>query len=110
MRLQIKGKKIDAGLCKGITAAIGFMFSFSSNSAKVLDFGKEKNVRLHMLFVFFPLVAVFLDNNKEVIDIIHLKPWILLTPKRKARYVVEIPLTIANNLNISKGDRIKFLK
>ena len=62
--------------------------------ALVMDMGFESAWRssIHMLFMRFPIQAVFLDRQKIVVDQIVLHPWTFnYTPKKPARYVVEIP-------------------
>jgi len=48
-----------------------------------------------MLFVFHSLDIIFLDRNQNVIDIHrNVKPFTpLIVPKKKAKYIVEIPST-----------------
>lgn len=109
MRLQIKKKEIKAELCEGLSSVIGFMFHFSPHHAKVLSFKEEKKISLHMLFVFFPLLAIFLDSRKKVVDTKKLKPFTFYTSPKKAKYVVEIPLSLVSGLRLSIGDKIKFI-
>jgi len=60
-----------AKLCKNIFCkAFGFMFRFKKpDKAPVFIFNTERRADLHMLFVFFPIDVLFLDKNKQVIDI-----------------------------------------
>ena len=109
MRLQIKKRKLKAEHCEGLSAAIGFMFNFFPKNAKILALGKEQSVSLHMLFVFFPLLAIFLNSKMRVVDIKKLKPFTFYTSPKKAKYVVEIPLSLVSGLRLSIGDKIKFI-
>lgn len=61
---------------------------------------------IHMLFVFFPIDVIFLDEDKRVVDIArNLKPFKLsYTPKKAARYFVELPLGKISG--IEAGDEI----
>lgn len=48
---------------------------------------------IHMLFVFYPINVIFLDSNKKVVDIKKkLKPFTFYSPKKKAKYIIELPI------------------
>lgn len=56
---------------------------------------------LHMMFVFFPIAAVFLDSNKIVVDKTTLTPFTVnYTPKKAAKYVIELPVKEAKVIKI----------
>jgi uncharacterized membrane protein (UPF0127 family) len=81
----------------------GLMFSKKKNL--VFVFNKEKRISLHMLFVFFPIDVLFLDENKRIIEIKrNLRPFRFYTSKEKSKYVVE--LTEDHNHKI--GERVNF--
>ncbi len=63
---------------------------------------------IHMLFVFFPIDAVFLDSEKRVVDVAcNLKPFALNhTPKKSAKYIVELPEGKASGTAI--GDALEW--
>ena len=81
-----------AKLCKSIfSKAAGLMFS-KSPTPLIFTFNKEKIVPLHMLFVFFPIDVLFLDKNREIVEIKEsLMPFEFYTPKKKAMYIIELP-------------------
>ncbi|WGI17558.1 DUF192 domain-containing protein [Methanonatronarchaeum sp. AMET-Sl] len=58
--------------------------------AMVFIFEEEKEIDLHMLFVPFNLVALFLDEDNYVRKIKRLKAW-RGRAKGKARKIIEIP-------------------
>lgn len=77
--------------------------------ALVFEFGKETRISasIHSLFVFFPFSAVYLDSNKRVVDIAIIKPFKLnYTPKKKAKYLVELPVKKTNQIKL--GDKLGF--
>ncbi len=78
--------------------------------ALIFDFGSEKKAgaRIHMLFVFFPICAVYLDAGKKVVDMKNnLKPFSLnYTPKKKARFLVELPVQAGKA--VSLGDQLEW--
>lgn len=48
---------------------------------------------IHMLFVFYPINVIFLDSNKKVVDIKkRLRPFTFYSPKKKAKYIIELPI------------------
>lgn len=69
---------------------IGYMFSFKPKIL-IFRFKKEKFVVLHMFFVFHKLQALFLNSKKKVIEKAILKPFSVYNPKKKAKYVIEMP-------------------
>ena len=55
---------------------------------------------IHMLFVFFPLNIYWLDSNFNIVDYKKVKPFTLNhKPKKKAKYVLELPVNIKLNKN-----------
>jgi uncharacterized membrane protein (UPF0127 family) len=98
MRIQ-KCKSLWSRLC-------GFMFSFSRKRAKLFVFPRGQNVSIHMLFVFFPLIVVWLDSQKRIVDFKLMKPFVSLH-SADAKYVLEIPYTknserILDRLSVGK--------
>ncbi len=109
MYIQIKNQKYKADFCQGFSRVIGFMFFFTKpKKPKLLAFEKEQRISLHMLFVFFPLLAVFLDSEKRIVEIKRLMPFTFYTSKKKARYVIEMPLNLIK-IKVSVGKKIKFI-
>ena len=70
--------------------AMGLMFSRPKNL--VFRFEKEKTVPLHMFFVFYPIDVIFLDKNRQIVEIKkEFRPFSVYTPRQKAQYVIELP-------------------
>jgi uncharacterized membrane protein (UPF0127 family) len=64
---------------------------FSQKKNLIFVFRKKMRVSLHMLFVFFPIWVLYLDDKKRLLYKKKLYPFISTCyPKQKARYVVEI--------------------
>lgn len=76
--------------CKSIfSKSIGLMFSKPKNI--VLEFKKPRRIGLHMLFVFYPIDVLFLDENKKIVEIKeNLGPFWFYSSKKNAKYAVEI--------------------
>jgi uncharacterized membrane protein (UPF0127 family) len=64
---------------------------------------------IHMMFVFFPIDVIWLNKQKEVVDIKQniksFQP--LITPRAPAKYVLELPVGTAKNIKL--GDQLKFV-
>ena len=114
MRIKNTTKKTllakDAKPCKSIFSRTrGLMFS--KPRPLIFVFEKEKIIPLHMLFVFYPIDALFLDKNKIVVEIKeNFMPFTLYSPKKKSKYILELPKDIIRETKAGIGDKIEFLK
>ena len=99
----------NAELCKSIfSKSFGLMFS-AKPKPLIFAFDKEKIVPLHMLFVFFPIDALFLDKNKTIVEIKeNFRPFQFYNPKEKSAYVIELPQETVKKKNIAVGDKLSF--
>ncbi|NYZ78902.1 DUF192 domain-containing protein [Candidatus Micrarchaeota archaeon] len=63
---------------------------------------------IHSFFVFFPFDAIFLDSKGVVIDMKSgIKPFMLnITPKKPAKYIVEMKAGEAKRRGIKIGSRL----
>ena len=63
---------------------------------------------IHMMFMRFPIDAVFLDKSNTVVRVYHrLLPWIGLIPfVWRADRVAELPAGTARRLQLRPGDRL----
>lgn len=63
---------------------------------------------IDMFFVFFPIDVLWLNKEKEVIDIKrNVKPFMpMVIPRKPAKYVVELRKGVTNN--IKTGDKVSF--
>lgn len=114
MILKVNGKEIATDVDYAhspFSQAIGLMFrrKIDEDYALIFVMKKAKRLSLHMLFVNFPIGAVFLDDNKRVIKISRLKPWIgICSCSEKAKYVVEMSHGKIDLMNIEIGDLFDF--
>jgi len=85
--------KIRAKRVSGFEKYLGLMFKSRENAEPiVLDFSRDSNASIHSFFVFFPFIAVWLDENNQVIDMFKVKPNCIIKPYKKFRKVLEIPI------------------
>lgn len=97
-----------------VCKAKGLMFSkpLRRGEALVLEADKEGilETTIHMLFVFFCIDVLWLNKDKQVVDIKEnvkaFTPWIM--PCKEAKYIIELPKNTAKHINI--GDRIELRK
>jgi len=85
----------------------GLMFEEKKdfNYALVFEFPRESRIgtSLHMIFVFFPIDVLFLDKEKRIVDKATLRPFIPnYTPKKAAKYVIEMPIGKAKSVKIGQ--------
>jgi uncharacterized membrane protein (UPF0127 family) len=57
--------------------------------------------------VFFPITAVWLDKDLQVVDIKIAKPWRVYFPKAAAQYVLEGSIELVERISI--GDRLEWV-
>lgn len=89
----------------------GMMFKDSIDKGLILKLPKGRSRRssgIHMFFMRIPLDVIFLDENKKVVDQAHLKPWQVYTPKKPARYVLELKKGLIISSGTEIGDQIDF--
>jgi uncharacterized membrane protein (UPF0127 family) len=55
-------------------------------------FDKEQRIAIHMFFVFFPIKVISFKKNKVVVEKTLLKPFQFWIGKKKAKYLLEIPI------------------
>jgi uncharacterized membrane protein (UPF0127 family) len=90
-KYQGRKLKIKAKTCKGFWKKFtGKMFT-SDEKPIIFEFRNQILVKIHMLFVFMPLLVVWFDKNKKVTKIKILKPFTSFE-EAEGKYVLEIPL------------------
>lgn len=96
IKLNFKGKKfeIDLQICNWFGMFRGLMFRSRENSPALLfDFKERTKIRIHSLFVFFPFVAIWLDDKNKIIDLRIVKSFnFSVSPGKSFRKLVEIPI------------------
>lgn len=98
IKLNFEGKKfdIDVKICNLFDMFRGLMFRRREKSSALLLFNFKKPVRMkiHSLFVFFPFVAIWLDDKDRIIEIKKIIPWrLIIFPRKSFNKLVEIPLS-----------------
>lgn len=96
-----KGKKkisVNVSEMKGLMRGIGLMFRRSSTTPLLFAFETANRTAITSVFVFFPFLAVWLDEKKKVIECRKIGPFRLsILPKNDSKYLVEIPIHEKNH-------------
>lgn len=90
--------------------ARGLMFrkDIPVDFAMVFTMRKPMTVGVHMLFVFFPIDVIFLDERKRVIGTGMLKPWLGHTQMKGVKYLIETHQGTIETHDITIGDDLEF--
>ena len=114
MILISNGKEIATDVafaCSLFKQVKGLMFSrrIPDSYALVFVMKKAQKVSLHMLFVNYPIDAIFLDEQKRVIQISSMRAWIgMCSCKEKVKYIIETSHGKSDKMGITTGDKIDF--
>lgn len=67
----------------------------------------QAGTAIHMLFMAFPIAAIWLDDNFVVVDKVHAKPWRpFYAPSKAARYTLEASPSVLERVHI--GNKLHF--
>jgi len=103
IKIGLSGKKfnIEARELPLLEQARGLMFK--SRESDNLLFNRGGRWGIHSFFVFFPFLAVWLDEKNRVVDYKIVKPFTFsVQPKNKFAKLVEIPINNKNKSLISR--------
>ncbi|CAJ35792.1 hypothetical protein RCIX335 [Methanocella arvoryzae MRE50] len=90
---------------------IGLMFrrSIPEEYALILDMHWEQYIGIHMLFVPFPIDLLYLDSNRQIVDLRHMRAWTgIATSKKPARYAIEMPAGNIERKSLKIGDALEW--
>lgn len=114
--MEIKNKSKNNLVCKArkargvIGRARGLMFrrKLDSGEGLLMRFPHKGNV-VHSLFMRFGIDLVFLDSQKNVVELYTLKPWRFYKPKKTCYWLIEVNQGAIRKKNVEIGDKIEFL-
>jgi len=88
---RIKLTAEDCGIWRKFS---GLMFSRREKAGILLfSFKRKQFIAIHSFFVFYPFIAVWLDEKGRAVDLKIVKPFTpCVCPEKKALSLVEIPL------------------
>ncbi|MEN7982083.1 MAG: hypothetical protein ABFQ65_01405 [Nanoarchaeota archaeon] len=99
MNIKYKNKNIEVCVKKVsfFGKFIGLMFRTKNTSNLLFDFRKNFILAIHSYFVFFDFLAIWVDENNNVLDFKMVKPFsINVCPKLPFTKLVEIPFNDKN--------------
>lgn len=89
--------------CKRAKWGLGLMFKTRETKPLLFNFGREINWTLTSLFVFFPFLALWLDDKNNVIAMRVVKPFIPgIISKKSFSKLLEIPINKKNKEIVNK--------
>lgn len=86
------------------------MFSSKKDDfALIFDMIVSMRHSLTMMFVFYSIDVIFLNEKKEIVEEKKsLKPFSMYTPKQKARYIIEMPCGFIDSFKLTIGSKINW--
>jgi uncharacterized membrane protein (UPF0127 family) len=80
----------------------GLMFRKTITQPYLFNLNKETNIRIHTFFCRFPLDIIFLNRNKEVVEIKrNVKPWKFIGKTPLVKYIIEGKAGWFDHINVS---------
>jgi len=90
---------------------MGLMFKGSIERGLVLKIppGRGRHGSgIHMFFMRIPLDIIFLDSRRIVVDLVSIEPWKTYTPKKPAKYIIEMKEGSISASKTEIGDQVDF--
>lgn len=86
----------------------GIMFKRKLKKPMLFSFSKEASLEnsIHSLFCFVTFDAIFLDENKKVVQTITVKPFTLNITPKPCKYLIEAPEGSVEKFKIRNGIRM----
>lgn len=76
----------------------GLMFKRRNTKILLFEFESKKRWAIHSYFVFFPFIAIWLDEKNHVVDLKIVRPFIpIIKPKNNFSKLIEIPINDGNS-------------
>ncbi len=93
-----------------LTRMTGLMFRkcIPSESAMIFVLKKPSSINVHMLFVFFPIDVIFLDEAKKISGFARLNPWTGYKAMENVKYVIEMNAGAIEKNKLSIGGQMEF--
>jgi uncharacterized membrane protein (UPF0127 family) len=93
-----------------LSQSLGLMFrrNILPGYSMIFFLKKPSKVNVHMLFVFFPIDVIFLDENKKIKGFSRLKPWVGYKAMEDIKYVIEMKAGTIDTFHLSVGGQMEF--
>jgi len=104
LRHKDKNIVIEVKKCGYSDEAFGLMFQKKENAnALLFDFSNRERLALHSLFVFFPFLAIWLDDKNKILEFRIIKPFSFnVLSKKPFSKIVEVPINLKYQKIIEK--------
>lgn len=89
--------KINVHKVNSIGKITGLMFKSKNTRNLLFEFSTNSKLSIHSYFVFFPFLAVWLDDKNKIVEKRIVKPFnFSVKPVKNFRKLVEVPLNNEN--------------
>jgi len=90
--------------------ALGLMFrkSIPYDYSMIFILNKPSQVSIHMLFVFFPIDVIFLNEDKKIICLSRLRPWVGYKAMEDIKYIIEMKAGTIEIFHLRTGGEMEF--
>jgi uncharacterized membrane protein (UPF0127 family) len=93
-----------------ISQVLGLMFRthLPDDYAMIFVMKKPSSIGIHMLFMSFPIDVIFLNEEKKIMGLAHLKPWTGHKSMKNIKYIIETNPGAIERYKISIGGQMEF--
>jgi uncharacterized membrane protein (UPF0127 family) len=93
-----------------LAQSLGLMFrkSMPHSYSMIFILKKPSHVNVHMLFVFFRIDVIFLNEEKKVMGFSLLKPWVGYKAMEDIKYILEMKAGTIDMFNLNVGGQMEF--
>lgn len=99
MKIKYGSKKIDVSVHRVsfVGRFTGLMFRGRNTNNLLFDFKKKTKIAIHSVFVFFSFLAVWLDEDNNVLEFKVVRPFeFYICPKKYFFRFIEVPINDKN--------------
>ena len=93
-----------------LTQSVGLMFrkSMPHSYSMIFILKKPSRVNIHMLFVFFRIDVIFLNEEKKIMGLSRLKPWVGYKGMKDIKYILEMKAGTIDMFDLKVGGQMEF--
>ncbi len=93
-----------------LSKILGLMFrdQIHPDYAMIFILDKPSRVSVHMLFMRFPIVVIFLNEHKKISGFFRLNPWTGFKGMKDIKYVIEMNAGMIERYDLSVGGQMEF--
>jgi len=92
-----EGIEVPCRLVSGFGKFFGLMFRGKNSENLLFEFSAPERAAIHSLFVFFPFLAIWIDDSGNVTETKVVKPFSFsYQPKAASVRLIEVPLNKTN--------------